>query len=498
MSAKHIQLGLLALLLLFLLSSCTPAWGPAVREIHPGAEEKKEIYWDSEKHLWTAGKRPASAPDSNDDDSKSATRKPQAAPGNAAVQEIETGEVSRAAEEKLIQLQQRALSRREYIREKFKGKEVVFPEELPEEPPGRPTYRIGPEDELHVFVWQNPDLSLDVVVRSDGKISLPLIGEVEVAGLQIPELQNLLEQKYATYIETPNVTVTVKAANSLKVFITGAVRISTFTAGPLPTGFPLRGDKRLLTALSQVEIMEDADLREAYIIRGETIVPLDLHRLLKDGDMTQNVLLKPADTVVIPSRLKEVAVLGEVDRPARYKVERQTTLLDALAVAGGVNRETAVLDLAYLARGGRIVPVNFKRLIDAGDLDQNILLEDRDVIYIPSSQQNKIYVMGEVNRPQVVRYTDTMDILEAISEAGGFPTTANRQQVVVVRGGLHDPRVYAVNVLKMMKGQARERFILDRFDIVYVPRTLIADWNVFINQLLPSANFANAIKDLGD
>ncbi|MFH1951768.1 MAG: CpsB/CapC family capsule biosynthesis tyrosine phosphatase, partial [Pseudomonadota bacterium] len=471
--------------LTLLLSACMPASGPAIREIHP--EERTSISWSKENVRWELQRKPAAPTPSS---------KPES--GGGAIQQIETAKISQAAEEKIIQLRRLELSPREYILEKFKGKQVMFPEELPQERPEGLIYRIGPEDEMHLFVWQNPDLSLNVVVRSDGKISLPLVGEQDVAGLQISELENLLEREYARYIEKPNVTITVTAANSLKVFITGAVQVSTFTAGPLPSGFPLRGDKRLLTALSQVTILENADLTEAYIVRGNNIIPLDLDRLLKDGDMTQNVLLKPADTVVIPARIKEITILGEVNRPGRHKVERRTTVLDALSVAGGVNRETAVLDMAYVARRGRILPANFKRLIDASDLDQNIFLEDRDIIYVPSSKQNKIFVLGEVKSPKVVRFVDPMDLMEAIGEAGDFLTTANRQQVVVVRGGLHEPKAYAVNVLQMMKGQTHERFVLDRYDIVFVPRTVIADWNVFLSQLLPSVIFGNAVKDLTD
>lgn len=445
------------------LSACTSSWGPPVKEIKrystPSPAAKSEI-------------------------------------SNTAVQKIETEKAVKPTDEKLIQLQRRELSPNDYIREKFKGKQVVFPDEVQKAPLGRPVYRIGAEDELYILVWQNPDLSMGVIVRDDGKISLPLVGEVEVAGLQVPELESLLQKKYLRYVEKPQVTVTVKAVNSLKVFITGAVRVSTITAGPLPAGFPLRGDKRLLTALSQVEILTEADLSEAYIVRGEIIIPLDLNRLLKDGDMTQNILLKPADTIVIPTLIKEIAILGEVNRPGRHKVKRRTTILSAIAVGGGIKRETAVLHMAYVVRRGSVLPINLKRLIDMGDLDQNILLEDNDVIYVPSSQENKVFVMGEVRSPRVVRFADPIDVLEAISEAGDFKTTANRGQVVVVRGGPHQPKVYAINALKMMKGYTYERFLLDRRDIVYVPRTSIANWNVFVNQLLPTITAGVGIEEI--
>jgi protein-tyrosine phosphatase len=453
------------LMIILLLSGCSTTWGPPIQELKQSSASSAA--------------------------SRSETGMPDSKIHNAAVQEITTEQAPNLEGQRLVQLQRKELSPKDYIREKFQGKQLLFPEELEEAPAGRPIYRIGVEDELSVLVWQNPDLSTELMVRDDGKISLPLVGEVDAAGLQVPELERLLQNKYARYVEKPQVTVAVKAVNSLKVFITGAVRVPTVTAGPLPAGFPLRGDKRLLTALSQVEILSEADLSEAYIVRGEVIIPLALNRLLKDGDMTQNILLKPADTIVIPAKIKEVVLLGEVNQPGRYKVKRRTTILDALAVAGGVAPETAVLSMAYVARRGSVLPINFKRLIDMGDLGQNILLEDNDVIYIPSSQDNKIFVLGEVRRPGLIRFAEPIDIVEAISEAGDFEITANRSQVVVVRGAPHQPRVYAINALKMLRGHTAERFFLDRRDIVYVPRTAIANWNLFISQILPTLTAIN-------
>lgn len=474
-----------AAILTLCLSACAPAWRPAIKEIQPAG--KSAIHWNKEKHRWeqrTEFHRPSPPPGQQEQPERPS--KPNR-PGSAAVvRQIRTPAVPRVAEERLIQLQRLVLSPRDYIRKKFKGEKVIFPDELPRELAQHPIYKIGAEDELNVFVWQSPDLSRNVIVRNDGKISLPLVGELQVAGLQVAELEGLLKREYRRYVENPQVTVSVMAVNSLRVFITGDIRVSTVTAGPLTSGFPLRGDNRLLTALSQVEILSDADLGEAYIVRGDVIIPLNLNRLLKDGDMTQNVLLKPADTIVIPRPIKEITILGEVNNPGRYKVKQRTTLLDALAVAGGVKRETAALSFAYVVRRNSILPVNFKRLIDRGDMDQNILIENGDIINVPSNRENKVFVMGEVKKPGVLHFVDPMDVLEAITEAGDFLTTANRRQVVVVRGGLNEPKVYAINALDMMEGLTHERFILTRNDIVYVPRTLIADWNVFINQLLPS------------
>lgn len=458
--------------LILCLSACTLY----SHQIMDKREKEESAAWSAQTSSQSEGKRKA---ESNH------TPEFVETPSDAPVQKIAVKEAGRYAEERLIQLRRLSLSPQAYMREKFKGKRVIFPEELQRMAPERPVFKIGPEDVLHIFVWQNPDLSLDVTVWEDGRISLPLVGEIAVAGHEISELESFLEKEYARYIEDPQVTITVKEVNSLKVFITGAVNVSSRITTRLFSGFPLPRDRRLLSALSQVTFPREVDLRETYIVRGDIIIPVDLKRLLEDGDMTQNVILEPADTIVVPSPTKQVSILGEVNLPGRYKVDRRTTVLDAIAVAGGIKDQTVVLHLAYLARKGHILPVNFKRLIDLGDLDQNILVEDNDVIYFPGTRDNRVFVLGEVGRPGVVRFTDPMDVVEAISQANGFKETANRKQVVVVRGGIHEPDFYAINVLDMMKGRTHERFMMNRYDIVYVPRTWLANWHLVTRQLLP-------------
>jgi len=226
------------------------------------------------------------------------------------------------------------------------------------------------------------------------------------------------------------------------------------------------------------------------------VIPVDLKALLEDGDTSQNVTLHPGDTVVISEPLKEIVLLGEVKNPGRYKTKRSSSILDALSRAGGINSDTANLYMAYLARDNDILPINFKRLLDYGDMNQNILLNDGDIVYIPNNNENKVFVVGEVTTPGVQYFTDPLDLMEAISACRGFKETANRSQVVVVRGNPRDPKVYSVNVLEMMKGGSLERFYLERGDTVYVARTAIADWNVFLNQVLPTITTTRVIQTI--
>jgi polysaccharide biosynthesis/export protein len=152
--------------------------------------------------------------------------------------------------------------------------------------------------------------------------------------------------------------------------------------------------------------------------------------------------------------------------------------------------------MAYVARSKQIIPVSLKRLLDFGDMSQNMLMEDGDIVYIPNIDEKKYYVLGEVEKPGVVFYKDPVDVVEAIALGGGFKISAQRSQVVVVRGDLRSPQIYEIDMLAMLEGKSFERFPLQKGDIVYIPRTLIADWNVFISQLVPSAAIAALINSI--
>ena len=403
---------------------------------------------------------------------------------------------SKKGAHRLIELQKRVLTKEGYLRAKFKGKEIVLPEDLPKNGKIEVKYTIGIDDILNIYIWKHGDLSRDVPVRSDGNVSLPLIGDIYAAGLEIPEFKATIEKKYDEYIKDPQITVTCKVPNSLQVSVVGAVGKPSTYVGPATMTYTLRGDRTLLSILSVVSIQPNADLEESYIIRGDTIIPVNLKALLEDGDTSQNVILHPHDTLVISEPLKEIILLGEVKNPGRYKTNRKSTILEALSLAGGVNSKTANLYMAYLARDNDILPINFKRLLDYGNMSQNILLNEGDVIYIPNTNENKVFVIGEVNAPGVRYFTDPMDLMEAITSSGGFQTSANRSQVVVVRGDPRKPDVYAVNVLEMMKGKSLERFYLEKGDTVYVARTAIANWNIFLSKILPTITTTKVIQSI--
>jgi len=165
--------------------------------------------------------------------------------------------------------------------------------------PGLPEgYRIGAGDVLQIVVWKEPDASLpDIVVRSDGKISVPLIGEVDVAGLTPEELKDRLVEKLSHFINSPVVSVQPKQINSRKVFMLGRVR----KEGPIPLIRPMT----VLQAIGEAGgLAEFAKKTKIYVLRSvngkQVRLPFDYKAVIKGQHLEQNVALLPDDTVVVP------------------------------------------------------------------------------------------------------------------------------------------------------------------------------------------------------
>ena len=160
---------------------------------------------------------------------------------------------------------------------------------------GGPKYRVGPEDILHVSVWGNRDLTLDVVVRPDGKISLPLIQDVQAEGLTASELSDVIHQKLLAYIKDPQVTVIITQVNAPKIFVIGNV------AKPGP--YPLRSDMSVLQALSLAGgFTPFASPKSIKIIRNKAgtqdLRKINYFDMIDSGE--GNYLLKSGDTIVVP------------------------------------------------------------------------------------------------------------------------------------------------------------------------------------------------------
>jgi polysaccharide export outer membrane protein len=155
-------------------------------------------------------------------------------------------------------------------------------------------YTIGPADVLQIIVWREPELTRDVTVRFDGMITIPLLGDVSAAGKTPGEVAEALTKGLERFIQTPRVTVGVGQAMSARFYVVGQVGRSG--------DFPLSGRTTVLQALALAGGFRDfAKTDEIILVRqDQTVVPVNYKRIADGKDASQNVVLKPGDTLVVP------------------------------------------------------------------------------------------------------------------------------------------------------------------------------------------------------
>ena len=158
-------------------------------------------------------------------------------------------------------------------------------------------YVIGPDDVLAVVFWREKEMSTEVTVRPDGKITLPLLNDLQASGLTPEQLRDVVSKAAAQYIEVPAVTVVVKAINSRKVFITGQVGKQG--------AFPLAGPTTVMQMLATAGgVHEFADTKNIMILRTEngrqTAFRFNYNDVRKGKNLKQNIELKPGDTIIVP------------------------------------------------------------------------------------------------------------------------------------------------------------------------------------------------------
>jgi polysaccharide biosynthesis/export protein len=159
------------------------------------------------------------------------------------------------------------------------------------------SYRIGPQDVVRIDVWKETEISRSVPVRPDGKISLPLLNDVQAAGLTAMELANAISEGLKKFITNPQVTVSVTEINSRRVYVTGEVT--------RPGAFPLLPNMTVLQALTSAGgFTQFARIKNIYVLRNEggkqVKHPFNYKDVVKGLHPEDNITLQPGDTIVVP------------------------------------------------------------------------------------------------------------------------------------------------------------------------------------------------------
>jgi polysaccharide export outer membrane protein len=161
----------------------------------------------------------------------------------------------------------------------------------------RDEYRIGPEDTLEISVWKTPDISRTVVVRPDGMISLPLLNDIQAAGLTPMQLRDVLSQRLAEYMSAPEVSIIVAEPRSSKVLVIGEVQ--------RPGNVDLRKPTTVLEALFMAGGLTNfASPKRIAVLRpdGDTVqrIPFNYKKAMSAGGEAENFPLQPGDLILVP------------------------------------------------------------------------------------------------------------------------------------------------------------------------------------------------------
>jgi polysaccharide biosynthesis/export protein len=239
-------------------------------------------------------------------------------------------------------------------------------------------YVVGPQDILTITSFDQEDLTGKYPVDSDGSFTFPLIGRVQAAGLTLRQLEAQLKKqlKDGAIFKDPQLSVGVETYRSQKIHIVGEVRN--------PATYPLTGDMSLIEAIARAGSTLPTASGEALIVRakagqqssgpilpngeGTDVTTIDLKEL-QSGALSQNVALKDGDTIFVP-RAESVYVFGQVKNPGAYPIQRNTTVLQALSLAGGVNERGATgrIKIVRIEKGKQVeVKVKLTDIVRPGD-----------------------------------------------------------------------------------------------------------------------------------
>jgi len=249
-------------------------------------------------------------------------------------------------------------------------------------------YRVGPKDLLEISVFGLDELNKTVRISEEGKITLPLLGEIEVEGLTKTELEKklsqLLEEKY---LQNPQVTVFIREYQSKIVSVLGAVEN--------PGTYELLGRQTLLQIISKAGGLTQEAGKEIIVIRQQedgtsTSLKIPIDDLILKGDARLNIPLQLNDIINIPiDKIVLVYVFGQVNRPGALNVKKSNipALLQAIAQAGGFSDRAAkggVLIKRVDEEGKEIkIKVNVKDIIRGKKKDIQLL--ENDVVYVPET-----------------------------------------------------------------------------------------------------------------
>jgi polysaccharide biosynthesis/export protein len=268
-------------------------------------------------------------------------------------------------------------------------------------------FTLGPGDRLEIELLDDPTSKTLTAVGPDGKIYFQLLPGLDVWGMTLSQAKAAIETELGKFIrDRVQVGLTLRSVESKRVWLLGRLN--------QPGVYPMNNPMTLLDAISRAggplsltgtrelgqgySTEEPADLKRSFIIRKGEVLPVDFYRLIREGDLSQNIYLQPDDMIYVPSAApKNVYVLGAVVQPRAVQYTEGLTVVGAIANAQGILRDAYHWNVA-IVRGSlsepRVALISYKEIAKGKNTD--IPLEPGDIVYVPFKPYRYLSKYGDI------------------------------------------------------------------------------------------------------
>jgi polysaccharide export outer membrane protein len=339
-------------------------------------------------------------------------------------------------------------------------------------------YKIRVGDVIDITVESYPEYSKQRIVRIDGMISYPIIGEIKAEGLTTTELEEVIFKDLSNRLSSfTKVYVSVVQFKRNSIYVFGMVKEPGQYSFETEDIYFLQA----LTLAGGVDY-EKASLKGIQIRRAGKIDKIvDLTPLIGNAENIEDFKLQPDDVILVPSLLQQqpIFVTGAVLKQDQYPItEDRIHVLKALRMAGGPEQDIADLSNAMIIRAnGDTIPINLEETPNPGSADESNFLYPGDLLHIPNAyEEDKVNIVGAVVHPGQYAIKRPVDMIEAISLAGGWlEDIANLKKAKIIRA---DETQENVNILEMVEtGNVAASPVLNPGDTLQIPKRLRINWN---------------------
>ena len=330
-------------------------------------------------------------------------------------------------------------------------------------------YILGVDDEIEITVANHETLNRSVVVRPDGKISFPPAGEFKAMGKTAGALAGDIHKKLERTLNNANVAILLKASNSRRARILGAVA--------KPGAYNIKPGWRVMDLVAIAEGLTAKPGRiQGRVIRKGAELPFALQDAVSSPQSAANVLLLPDDLVMLDAAdfRNAIHVVGQVTRPGVFDLDENLNPVSLLSQAGGV-LPTAALRRAHVLRGSQQSPLDLEAVLVDGKRDPAVTdfsFQPGDVLVLPENQA-RVGVMGQVVKPayySLPEKTGDSTVLKVLALAGGASPDADLKSATITRTENGQATVVPVDVAALMSGAAPDTLVLRPDDVLFLPK----------------------------